>query len=131
MRARASMTNAGTGFTRCPADAEPADDEGPGPLLTPHSSILHFGEWTSASGTAPHPVDQREPVYTSGMNETTDPLLTATRAAAAVRRQQGRVADLKANAGKDPEAYAEAVAMLRTLVERHAEAVRTAISGRK
>ncbi|SHX67479.1 Uncharacterised protein [Mycobacteroides abscessus subsp. abscessus] len=65
------------------------------------------------------------------MDDVTDPMLAATRAAAAVRRQQGRVARLKLNAGRDPEGYAAAVAKLRTLVERHAEAVRAAISGRK
>lgn len=58
-----------------------------------------------------------------------DPVLAATRAAAAVRRQQRRVADLKTNAGKNPDAYAAAVAKLRTLVERHAEAVRAAVQG--
>ncbi|MBE5469534.1 hypothetical protein [Mycobacteroides abscessus] len=61
------------------------------------------------------------------MNELEDPVLAATRAAAAVRRQQGRVAELKAAAGKDPEGYAAAVAKLRTLVERHAEAVRESL----
>lgn len=63
------------------------------------------------------------------MDDVTDPMLAATRAAAAVRRQQGRVAELKASAGREPEAYAAAVAKLRTLVERHAEAVRAAVRG--
>ncbi|MBE5513738.1 Uncharacterised protein [Mycobacteroides abscessus subsp. abscessus] len=63
------------------------------------------------------------------MNPMNDPVLAATRAAAAVRRQQGRVADRKASAGKDPEAYAAAVAKLSRLIERHAEAVRAAVRG--
>lgn len=63
------------------------------------------------------------------MNELEDPVLAATRAAAAVRRQQRRVVELKVHAGKDPEGYAAAVAKLRTLVERHAEAVRKAVRG--
>lgn len=63
------------------------------------------------------------------MSEMDDPMLVATRAAAAVRRQQGRVADLKASAGKDPEGYAAAVAKLAQLIERHAEAARAAVRG--
>jgi hypothetical protein len=53
-------------------------------------------------------------------------VLVATRAAAAVRR---RVGELKVNAGRDPEAYAAAVRRLGECIERHAEAVRRAVSG--
>lgn len=59
----------------------------------------------------------------------TDSVLAATRAAAAVRRQQRRVVELKVHAGKDPEGYAAAVRRLGTLIERHAEAVRAAVRG--
>lgn len=65
------------------------------------------------------------------MNTIEDPMLVATRAAAAVRRQQGRVAAMKPTAGRDPEGYAAAVAKLGELIERHAEAVRQAVRGRK
>lgn len=51
----------------------------------------------------------------------------ATRAAAAVLRQQGRVTELKATAGRDPAGYAAAVAKLSRLIERHAEAVRESL----
>lgn len=68
-------------------------------------------------------------VYISVMNTIEDPMLAATRAAAAVRRQQRRVAELKADAGRDPEAYATAVRRLGELIERHAEAVRAAVRG--
>lgn len=63
------------------------------------------------------------------MNTIEDPVLAATRAAAAVRRQQTKVARLKVSAGWDPEGYEAAVAKLRTLVERHAEAVRDSLRG--
>ncbi|MFV8137425.1 hypothetical protein ACNQR7_07625 [Mycolicibacterium senegalense] len=63
------------------------------------------------------------------MNTIEDPMLVATRAAAAVRRQQTKVARLKLNAGRDPEAYAAAVRRLRRLVERHADAVQRAVRG--
>ncbi|SHR98702.1 Uncharacterised protein [Mycobacteroides abscessus subsp. abscessus] len=61
------------------------------------------------------------------MNTIEDPVLAATRAAAAVRRQQRRVAELKVSAGRDPEAYAAAVRRLGLLIERHAEAVRASL----
>lgn len=63
------------------------------------------------------------------MDKTTDPMLAATRAAAAVKKQQGRVAELKATAGRDPEGYAAAVRRLGVLIERHAEAVRDSLRG--
>lgn len=61
------------------------------------------------------------------MNELKDPVPAATRAAAAVRRQQTKVARLKLNAGRDPEGYAAAVRRLGELIERHAEAVRESL----
>ncbi|MBN7296603.1 hypothetical protein [Mycobacteroides abscessus] len=61
------------------------------------------------------------------MNTIEDPVLVATRAAAAVLRQQGRVTELKATAGRDPAGYAAAVAKLSRLIERHAEAVRESL----
>lgn len=61
------------------------------------------------------------------MSEMDDPMLVATRAAATVRRQQTKVARLKADAGRDPEGYAAAVRRLGVLIERHAEAVRESL----
>lgn len=63
------------------------------------------------------------------MDEMNDPMLVATRAAAAVRRQQTKVARLKVGAGRDPDGYEAAVRRLGELIERHAEAVRAAVKG--
>lgn len=74
------------------------------------------------------PADMAGYRYTQTMDEMTDLMLAATRAAAAVHRQQGRVATLNVGAGRKPAAYEAAVRRLGVLVDRHAAAVRAAVS---
>ncbi len=84
---------------------------------------------TSTGYPRPTPLTWPDRGRYGDMNTIEDPVFAATRAAAAVRRQQRRVAELKAGAGRDPEGYAAAVRRLGVLIERHAEAVRKAVRG--